>query len=275
MALDTATIIRRLNAAPSQQKDNEAQNIINGATAGDLTGVDAEGVLRLYEALAMLPPRIYSSRDAAAVALLKTHTQFQTVTSMPDYGVDLVRNARKTRNSQLVTVAMVKNIYAAEYKRLDNWERIGIDGSSIGRGQLTQLAYTDVKNKFGSELQACASRIFIAEQLNLAPNVSRHINYQTYSAIVPANYSTVISYPAMEDFVVAAYLAIKIDAATKAGRTADDAARFGVAVYHGMFNMVSNAQRAVGDEINWSPVAAHLRSNGHSDEVDYVDEVVK
>lgn len=275
MALDTATIIRRLNAAPSQQKDNEAQNIINGASTGDLTGVDAEGVLRLYEALAMLPPRIYSSRDAAAVALLKTHTQFQPVTSMPDYGVDLVRNARKTRNSQLVTVAMVKNIYAAEYKRLDNWERIGIDGSSIGRGQLTQLAYTDVKNKFGNELQACASRVFIAEQLNIAPNVSRHINYQTYSAIVPANYSTVISYPAMEDFVVAAYLAIRIDAATKAGRTADDAARFGVAVYHGMFNMVSNAQRAVGDEINWSPVAAHLRSNGHSDEVDYVDEVVK
>lgn len=275
MALDTATIIRRLNAAPSQQKDNEAQNIINGASTGDLTGVDAEGVLRLYEALAMLPPRIYSSRDAAAVERLKTHTQFQPVTNLPDYGVDLVRNARKTRNSPLVTAAMVTNIYAAEDKRLSNFERYIRDGSSIGRGQLTQVAYSDVKAKFGNELQACASRIFIAEQLALAPYVSSNINYQNYSAIVPTNYSSVIAYPAMEDFVVAAYLAIKVDQATKAGRTADDTARFGVAVYHGMFPMVSAAQRAVGDEINWSPVAAHLRSNGHADEVDYVNEVVK
>lgn len=277
MALDTAEIIRRIAGAPSRQKDNEAQNIINGASNAELSGLDVEGVLRLYEALALLPPRIYSARDSAAMERLKTHTQFQPVENTPDYGVELVRNAGKTRNSTLVTSELVTNIYAAENKRLSNWEKIGIDGATIGRGQLSQDAYTDVKKPafFQSALEACVTRVFIAELLADAPAQSARFNFQTYRVRVPEQYRDVVSYPAIEDFVVAAYLAIRISDATRAGRSTDDTKRFGVAVYHGMRAMVVAAQTAVRDDVNWAPVEAHLRGQGHADEADYVNEVVK
>ncbi len=275
MPLDTAEVKRRLTAAPSNQMDNEAQNIINGATSTELSNLDAEGVLRLYEALALLPPRIYSSRDAAAMERLKTNTQFQPVTNTPEYGVNLVRNAGKTKNQLLVTAQLVKNIYAAENSRLSLWERVGIDGATIGRGQVGQPAYTDVKTKFATELQTCVNRVFIAELLANAPIHATKFDMSVYSANIPAKYSEVIKHPAIEDFVVAAYLAIRIDAATKAGRSNDDTLRFAVALYHGMRGMVVDAQTAAGDDINWAPVEAQLIAQGHTDEVAYVKEVVK
>ncbi len=271
MPLDTTEVIRRLGAAPSNQTDNEAQNMINGATTAELAALDAEGVLRLYQALVM---GWYSSRDIAAMVKLKADTQFQPVSNTPEYGVDLVRNAGKTKNQLLVTAQLVKNIYAAEYSRLTPGEWM-FDGSTIGRGQLGQPAYIDVKTKFGSELQACVNRVFIAELFSIVPNPSYRIDFTTYSAKIPANYSEVIKYPAIEDFVVAAYLAIRIDAATKAGRSNDDTLKFAVALYHGMFKMVSAAQTAVGNPINWAPVEAHLNGQGFTDEVNYVNEAVK
>ncbi len=39
--------------------------------------------------------------------------------------------------------------------------------------------------------------------------------------------------------------------------------------------MVVAAQTAVKDEINWAPVEAELLKQGHTDEVAYVNEVVK
>ncbi|HMS40388.1 MAG TPA: hypothetical protein PKE69_09190 [Pyrinomonadaceae bacterium] len=277
MPLTTADIIRRLSAVSNDLKDNEAQNIINGASATDLKNLDAEGVLRLYEALAMLPPRIYSSRDAAAMATLKANTQFQPITSTPDYGVTLVQNARKTLNYQLVSATMVTNIYAAEDKRLSNFERYIADGATIGRGQLGQPAYTDVKTKFAAELKTCVERVFIDELLSNAPYQPKpgRFDYSKYEVIVPTQYSNVIPHPVIEDFVVAGYLAIKIGAATKPARTHQDIQKFAVAVYHGMFPMVAAAQTAVGDDVNWLPVENHLKSQGNTDEVAYVNEVVK
>lgn len=38
--------------------------------------------------------------------------------------------------------------------------------------------------------------------------------------------------------------------------------------------MVSAAQTATGNAIDWAPIAAELMSRGHVDEVDYVNEVV-
>ncbi|MDY6992043.1 MAG: hypothetical protein SVR94_05480 [Pseudomonadota bacterium] len=52
MPLDTNIIQKRLASVPKIQRDNEAQNIINGAMSVALRNLKAEGVLRLYEALA-------------------------------------------------------------------------------------------------------------------------------------------------------------------------------------------------------------------------------
>jgi hypothetical protein len=91
----------------------------------------------------------------------------------------------------------------------------------------------------------------------------------------PGNYADVWRDEELEDFVVAAYLAIRIQAATKSGRSSKDATRFAVAVYHGMASSVIAAQKAVNDEINWVPVEAELKAKGQADQVDYVNEVVK
>ena len=91
----------------------------------------------------------------------------------------------------------------------------------------------------------------------------------------PVNYGIAVRHEVLEDFVVTAYLAVRMKAATKPARSSKDVARFAVAVYHGMFRMVSAAQSAVNDTVNWAPVAQHLINNGHSDEVDYVNEVTK
>lgn len=280
MALNTTIIKKRLASSPWKQKDNEAQNIIKEATPAELNRLDVEGILRLYEALAMLPPRIYSANDATAMKKLKFNTQFQSVAKTPDFGVGLVKKIRTGSfnvQSQL-TPKLVSNIYAAENKRLSLLEKVGIDGSTVGRGQLGQNAYTDVKSPqhFKTALETCLSLVFLSKMLNNAPmRPMIDLDFKTYKIKIPGSYVTILPYPPVEDFVVAAYLAIRITAATKAGRSALDATRFAVAVYHGMYPMVAAAQKTVKDVINWAPVEAELLKQGHKDEVAYVNEVVK
>lgn len=289
MPLNTNIIKKRLAAVSRNLKDNEAQNIINGATPSDLKGLDAEGVLRLYEALVMLYPSHYSALDKAAMKKLAANTQFQPVKNTPDFGVNLVKHARPNQpniQSQL-TPGLVTRIYIAEKKRLDWYERLGFDGSTVGRGQLGQPAYEDVKSPrhFKTALESCLTRVFLARLLNRTqPGGASAMGFdmKTYKVKIPLYYSSVWCDPLLktdfrplEDFVVAAYLAIKIIAATKPGRSPKDTARFAVALYHGMWDMVVAAQNAAKDLINWAPVEAELLKKGHKDDVAYVKEVVK
>ena len=75
--------------------------------------------------------------------------------------------------------------------------------------------------------------------------------------------------PPKEDFIVAAYLAILIIASADAnkhpGRSPKDSVRFAVARYHGMYKMVRAAQKAVKDDINWTPVETELLKQGFTD----------
>ncbi|MEE9128505.1 MAG: hypothetical protein V3T84_00680 [Phycisphaerales bacterium] len=282
MALNTTIIKTRLASVPWGQKDDEARNIImKGATSMELKSLDAEGVLRLYEALALLYPRYYSADDRAAMERLGKDTQFQPVTKTPDFGVDLIKKARPSQptiQSQL-TPGLVTRIYAAENKRLSWYERIGFDGSSIGRGQLTQLAYTEVKKPkhFKTALETCLTQVYLPRMLGIyaVDEDGRRFDMKTYKVNIPAHYAQILLSRPLEDFVVAAYLAVRIINATKAGRSPKDAARFAVALYHGMRKMVRTAQIAASDDINWTPVEAELLKQGFTDEVAYVNEVVK
>lgn len=282
MPLDTATIKSRLAAASLQTKDNEAQNIINGAMPKEIKTLDSEGVLRLFEALAMLPPRVYSDRDKAAMQKLATHTQFQPVASTPDYGISLISKSGKAApivNLEL-TSSLVTRIYAAEKKRLSFLERMGIDGKTVGRGQLSQAAYTDVKSPahYEAAWKECLTRVYLAKALGQHagnPTKVAGVDMKKYKVIVPVDYGLVWKDPILEDFVVAAYVAIRLQAADKPGRSLKDAARFAIALYHGMRSMVVTAQTVVKDTINWAPVEAELLRQGYSDEVAYVKEVVK
>jgi len=82
------------------------------------------------------------------------------------------------------------------------------------------------------------------------------MDFRAYKALISERYSAILPYPPAEDFVVAAYLAILITNATKAGRLAMDTIRFAVALNHGTGTMVRAAQEAVKDDISWIPVEA-------------------
>ncbi len=279
MTLPTALIKKRLDAVSRNERDNEAQNIINGASAADLLSLDAEAVLMLYEALRMLPPLFYSARDQAAMKRLAAESQFKK-TSTPDFSVNLVKGARASHPQiqRELTADLVTRIYAAEKKRLSWYEAAGVDGDTVGRGQLGQPAYTDIGKpaNFRAELERCVTHVYVTRIINAqsAPAIEAGKFDSSYKFVIPSQYEMVWREPVLEDFVVAAYLAIRIESASKAGRSFKDTTRFAVARYHGMFSMVSAAQAAVKNEIDWAPVEKHLRGQGHGDKCDYVNEVV-
>ncbi len=280
MTINTSTIKQELASSSLNEKDNTAQKIIKTATTTELKNLNTEGVLRLYEALNMLAPRIYSQNDARAMERLRTNSQYKPALNSLDEVIILIKNAKI--NSSIVqsnlTPDLIKRLYAAEKKRLSILEKMGIDGKTTGRGQLGQPAYTDVNNKknFKKKFESYANRILVANLLKTAPSNKhqKHFNFKTYEVIIPAEYSSVINFPALEDFVVSAYLAIRIIAATRSGRSIKDTMRFSAATYHGMYGMVRKAQKKVGDDVNWPSVEKELIIQGHNDEVNYVKEVV-
>lgn len=281
MALNAAAIKTKLGSVSWTSRDDEARNMINNASAAELKSLDAEAVLRLHDAMRGTGAW-YSADDKKAMQRLAAETQFQPVKT-PDFAVDIIKKARPGQaaiQSEL-SVDLVNRIYAAENKRLSLAEKAGFDGDTVGRGQLGQPAYTDVGSAkhFKAELEKIVTHNYISKIL-AAPTAQpayEASQYDTsYKFRIPTQYSILWRNPVLEDFVVAAYLAIRIEAAAKrAGRSAKDAARFAVALYHGMFDMVSKAQTAVSDDINWAPVETHLRAQGNTDECDYVNEVVK
>ena len=274
MTLTTDTIKKRLESVKWMVRDNEAQNIINDATTDELKSLDAEGILRLREALI---DGIISDKDKAAMKKMVTNTQFQPVTDTPKFVVDLIKKELidKAAIQSELTPELINRLYGAETKRLDWYEKLGADGDTIGRGQLSQSAYIDVKKTYSSVWAKYLTRVRLANHLSNINEAASNFD-RFYQVVVPVSYTqyAILNVKSLEDFVVAAYLAIKINNATKNGRSSKDTVRFGVAIYHGMYNMVAAAQVAVKDEINWSPVEAELIKQGHTDEVDYVNEVV-
>lgn len=279
MALNSSEIARRLRVAPSNQKDNEAQNIINGASDIELKNLNVEGVLRLYEALAMLPPRIFSANDKAALTRLRKYTQFQPVSNNLDLAIKLIKSTRPSPFLSELTPGLVTRIYVSEEKRLSLAERIGIDGATIGRGQLGQSAYADVikPSNFQDVFKTYINQLLIPELLKSEHSLGYHKywKFNIYTTNIEASYSDVYRNQKLEDFVVAAYLAIRIHAAIRPGRSGKDTARFAVALYHGMRQMVVSAQNATKDTTNWAPIEAELNSQGHRDAANYVSEIVK
>lgn len=283
MPIPTTTIRTRLNSVPSNQRDNEAQAIVNGASHADLGTIDADGIyLLLYAMRGRFLASWESARDTAAIELLKTHSQFQYSAYSRSNAVARVKAAPAASGNAPVqsylTAAMVGRIYAAEGKRMSFVERYIRDGATIGRGQVGQPAFTDIlraaPSGFATAWNSWAEGYYATRRLHDDDVASSIRPAPSHGFVSPTLYSEVYSYAPLEDFVVAAYLALKIVQSTKAGRSAKDAARIGVALYFGARASVVAAQTAVNNTTDWAPVAAHLRANDGADIADYVDEVV-
>jgi hypothetical protein len=265
----------RLDAASWSTRDNVAQSLISDASIDDLHDLDAEGVLLLAVALQQ-GPRILSARDEAALVRLRSGTQYKEIIESLKFAVTLVKGATTNPTvTALLDTGMVERIYAAENSRLSIAERIGIDGSTIGRGQLGNPAFTDVKTEFASGWRTVAKRVATSRYLFDFAGTPRLLSHGSTDLDFDVSYSGVYSYTAIEDFVVAAYLAVLMTRRSKPGRSHADTAKFAVAFYHGMSAMVIAAQSPLTDKVNWAPVEAGLLAAGNTDEVAYVNEVVR
>lgn len=275
MTLTTAEIERRLTASGWMTEDNTAQDIINGATDADLASVDARGVILLVQALER---GWVSARDRAARERLQDKTQFQPIANAGDLAVSMIK-ASPSSNANVqreLSAGIVTRIYAAEHSRLDWWEGGILDGETIGRGQLSQASFETMRNMYVSEWQAFFTRWVMSHYVQRDTNHPSlfFIQYSTQTIRIPTDYSRVYRHEPLEDFVVAAYFANRMKRSTSGGRSSRDVARFAAGHYHGMFQMMRNAQVATGDDINWAPIGAHLLANGNADAADYVDEVI-
>jgi len=280
---DAATIKAAINNASWNKEDDIARGIVNSLRPDQIKALDAEAVLRLTYAIGV--GGWITQADIDALKRLKKHTQFQPVSNALVLAIKLLKNSAQTpgRVKTALSEKIVKNIYAAEAKRLSRLERWGIDGDTIGRGQLSQAAYTDVikKQNYLAEFRTFINHIMIPKFLDVPGLMTSGINFRksSYEVFMPPYYSEVILKKEFEDFVVAAYLAIKFKASFKnPARSDDDAKKFGVAVYHGMYNSVRDAQKKRKDDVNWAPIEAELKSSGSTatiDAINYIYEVVK
>jgi len=284
MALTNQTIKKRLASVSSNLVDNEAQEIVNKASSHELNQLDIEGVLRLFEALAITAPRIFSRLDKEAMNRLKQHSQFKPIANTLNFAVNLVKKNNSTlADIQLLTTGLVKAIYAAEKKRLSFDDILPI--GSIGRGQLGNDQYADVKRAFKTSLNIAAQHAIMSKVLAnpLRRSFSSFIDFKSYKIKTPDSYRAIVSYfPLLEDFVVSAYLALKIKSASASnnhpGRSKKDVLRFAVAVYHGMYLTINAAQTGAKDKTNWAPIVPKIleqKGENYQDKIDYVNEVVK
>ncbi|QDC10143.1 hypothetical protein FHY55_13190 [Oceanicola sp. D3] len=277
MALTVALIKARLASASFMESDDEARSLVTSASTADLAGLEAEGALRLYNALA---GGYRSAEDQHAITLLLTFTPFSPPVSPPDEAVAAVRAAVPTSQANQTHLKgdMVTRLYAAEKSRLSLLERAGIDGETIGRGQLGGTAFADVTKEFAAAWVAWVEKVAVGKRLKKGlVTLGAKFDPNCHTVKPRDTYGWVINDKDLEDFVVSAYLALCIKRSEKPGRTALDAVRFGVARYHGALPSMIKAQAGMSnpDKLLWTKVAAALPALGKADVVTYVGEVVK
>ena len=132
-----------------------------------------------------------------AICLLKKYKiyyQYQAIS--------ILRQSDKLseKTKSIISTEMIENLYQAEWSRMSFLEKIGIDGSTIGRGQVSQIAYDDVIENFSEEI------ILYCDEVNTT---------------LCHDFNEDIASPNIEDFIVTAYLSINIERRQKDGRTAE------------------------------------------------------
>ena len=174
-----------------------------------------------------------------------------------DKAISILRQSDKLseKTKSIISTEMIENLYQAEWSRMSFLEKIGIDGSTIGRGQVSQIAYDDVIENFSEEI------ILYCDEVN---------------ATLCYDFNEDIASPNIEDFIVTAYLSINIERRQKDGRTAEDAAKFGIAYYHGARTTIIKAQESASDKISFSEIESALSSgtNAERDILNYINEVL-
>jgi hypothetical protein len=209
------------------------------------------------------PPALSCDSKAAAVAILKTSAWLDANTKA------------------LLSPALVRGIIAAEAKRFSFGEGRGglLDGDTCGPGQIGQPLYDDVLKDLKPELNQFLVHMGTTCGLSLK---GRGCGVGKAPLALLGFPQDVIE-PVVSDFFIAASLAVKVKGTLKAGRSAEDQLRFGIALYHSKRGTISEAQKAISPADNgasvltWTPVKAQLEKSSDPEVKDiplYVDEVL-
>ncbi len=172
-----------------------------------------------------------------------------------DAAIEILKSSNNLsdKTKGIISVKKVENLYKAESRRLSFLERIGIDGATIGRGQVGEDAYNDVWNLFKSEMKKYESEV-----------------RKKFSG----DFKKDMKNTDLEDFIVAAYLSICIDRRQKEGRSAEDAAKFGIGYYHGGKSMIVKAQAKEPNIITFAGTEKALK-NGTKEEKDLLNYIME
>lgn len=154
-----------------------------------------------------------------------------------------------------VTERTLQNLYNAEAKRMSLPEKMGFDGETKGRGQIGEPAYNDVMAKFKNEYNKYTKN----NQINKSNIFAKDIKNEK-----------------LEDFLVTFYLALCIQRRQKEGRSSLDAAKFGIAYYHGASSTILKYQENATDKLTFIEIEKALKkgSKKENDLIDYIYEVL-
>ena len=234
---------KQLEEAKQTVRDNVAQEIIGGLSNQELARLPADLKKRLSDELSS---GWMSDRDK--IALNKLYDASKKA------AIDLLKSSDKLSEDtkRLLDPKLIEGIYQAEGKRLSILEKVGIDGETIGRGQIGRDVYQDVMKVFKDDML-------------------KKGGYQD----ITENYRDDLKNPILEDFATASSLALKIERSQRDGRSAEDVLKFGVGLYHGARNTLYEVQQKANDLINYSPVEKLLKSGSEKqkDIAAYIDEV--
>ena len=170
--------------------------------------------------------------------------------------VNVIKNSKNLslNTKSAISSKMITNLYNAEDQRLSLLERIGIDGNTIGRGQLGESAYNDVVSKLNNEMNAYSKSI---------------------GKDFSGDFKTDMKDNDLEDFIVTAYLSLCIEGRQKKGRTSKDAAKFGIGYYHGASMSIIRAQDQANDKLSFDEIEQIMEkgSKESADIIKYIKEV--
>jgi len=233
----------KLKQAPSIIQDNVAQDLIQELSDTELAQIPAHLKQDLHEALSA---GWVSSRDQAALDRLAQASKAAAINILKDSK----KLSQATKN--VLDPRLIEGIYQAEAKRLNVLEHVGIDGETIGRGQIGQEVYQDVMRMFKDEM----------------------INKGGYREITE-DYQQDLKKPILEDFATAASLALKVEESQRAGRNAEDALKFGLGLYRGARSTLYDVQKQAKEFIHYPPVERLLKAGTEKqqDIANYIEEV--
>lgn len=240
---------------------NKKLAVVSGITTGGIVSAGAVALVLAEEKRKQVLPLGYNGSLYPKLNLLSDGGKSNIKPVKPNglkTAIAILKSSKRLsfKTKSVMNEQIVRNLYRAESKRMHPLEKIGIDGETIGRGQVSRKGYKDVVDNFQEEIE------IYSEKMNA--KFSRDFRKDMRNRDI-------------EDFVVTFFLALNIEKRQKNGRSAEDAAKFGIGFYHGARETIVNAQFTnQNDMLSFDGTEKALRkgTKNQQDILNYIEEVL-